>query len=337
MLGSGEKSEISLLDILSPIIPELIEIQATESEIHQHIRRQWPVDIFDVYDSRVACEKCTGADECRQIVRTYGLVRGDSGFRVDFKDGYCEHWPDPWREAKVIDLVEAMQVPAKFKYKDLGNYNPENETQTRALELCRQYVDEYRSNLARGAGMVEAGTAGTGKTHLLVGVGKALIKKYLTDVLFVDVGEFTSDFMHGARAFEQKAKSIERMKKVELLILDDLGAEEELQGEKGKGKPVVMNIIMHRYNASRPTLYSTNLPINADAFEDGSKRTLPGYMGARAYSRLRGQNDLVKVLGGDYRSKKIYDDPAMEDPNLFADWESLGKYVPTDYGRRRIS
>jgi DNA replication protein DnaC len=304
MLGESE----SLLSLFMSLIPELQEIQATEEEVRENLQLSHNIDLFDVYSHRAACANCNyeRGEDCPFIARTYKIFRDPKGILVhDLPYSDCHLRPEPWKVEKIDGLMQAMKIPHIFRDVTVNSYKPRGDNQKDAKRKVVEYVQDFMNNAIDGRGFILAGPTGTGKTHLAIASGKAIIKEYLRQVIFVDVGAFCSDFSYGAREFSHKTKSIERMKGTDVLILDDLGAEQALSSAgKSTGKEVIMNVIRHRYNAALPTIYTTNM----------KPEEIEKYLDQRLYSRVVSKCESIPVGGSDYR---MGPDP----------WVGLGKEV----------
>lgn len=304
MLGELE----NLLELFMGMIPELKELQATEEAVRENLQGNWPIDLLDVYNHRSACMNCSyeRGEDCPFIARTYKIFRDPKGILVhDLPYSDCHLRPEPWKVEKIDGLMQAMKIPHIFRDVTVNSYKPRGDNQKDAKRKVVEYVQDFMNNAIDGRGFILAGPTGTGKTHLAIAAGKAIIKEYLRQVIFVDVGAFCSDFSYGAREFSHKTKSIERMKGTDVLILDDLGAEQALSSAgKSTGKEVIMNVIRHRYNAALPTIYTTNM----------KPEEIEKYLDQRLYSRVVSKCESIPVGGSDYR---MGPDP----------WVGLGKEV----------
>ncbi|MBA7506571.1 Insertion sequence IS5376 putative ATP-binding protein [subsurface metagenome] len=112
--------------------------------------------------------------------------------------------------------------------------------------------DIARGNFSRGNFLVLAGPTGVGKTHLAVAIGWEWFEDGFS-VLFTRVDDLLDYLRQGYDdgSYHQRLESVRRR---DLLILDDLGAEhaKDWAGEK------VDRIIDSRYIARMPLVVTTN-------------------------------------------------------------------------------
>lgn len=189
------------------------------------------------------------------------------------------------QEALTARRIERANIPPRFQGKTLENFQTGSDEQRVALDLARSYVIEFRTNLEAGRCLVFCGTPGTGKTHLACGMAYALAKdgwrtKYTT----------VSELIRGIRetwrpeATATEGELLTRLRELDLLVLDEVGAQFGTEAEKVQ----LFDVISSRYNAMKPTIVISNLDL------DGLKT----YLGERAVDRLRENGGRMLVLMG---------------------------------------
>lgn len=174
--------------------------------------------------------------------------------------------PCSCRNAREVELrLERAGIPPRYLRKTLQNFNAESpsgaDSLWQAKELSLQYVRDF---LTSSGGFVETGLLftgppGGGKTHLAVGVLRALIERYAVRGRFVDftdlVYQIQSTFDAGSE--ESKDQVLSPIIEAEVLVLDELGAQ--------RSTPFVNDmlylVLNKRYARCLPTIFTTNHPI----------------------------------------------------------------------------
>ena len=160
-------------------------------------------------------------------------------------------------------------------------------------------------------GLLLCGEPGTGKTHLAVGVIKALMEKG-HECLFFDYQNLLDRIRSGydAASGASDREAYRSALDAEVLLLDDLGAHRVTEWVED----TVTAIITYRCNQRKPLIATTNLPdpevtgMVAEHSEPGRmpiyKKTLAEMIGSRARSRLFEMCKVVRMpVVEDYRVK----------------------------------
>ena len=156
----------------------------------------------------------------------------------------------------------------------------------------RQFVRDIGGNLDRGRGLWLFGDVGTGKTSLAMLVSKAALEAgrsvaiYSMPRLLSDIKETYED-----RSERSYMQLFERLVGVDLLHIDDLGAEKRTDWVLEQ----LYSIINERWQEQRSIIVTTNL-IDVDDLRE--------QIGPRTVSRLHEMCDLIPIMGRDRRMQR---------------------------------
>jgi DNA replication protein DnaC len=156
----------------------------------------------------------------------------------------------------------------------------------------RQFVRDVDGNLDKGRGLWLFGDVGTGKTSLAMLVSKAALEAgrsvaiYSMPRLLSDIKETYED--NSERSYMQL---FERLVGVDLLHIDDLGAEKRTDWVLEQ----LYSIINERWQEQRSIVVTTNL-VDVDE--------LRAQIGPRTVSRLHEMCDLIPIMGRDRRMQQ---------------------------------
>ena len=133
--------------------------------------------------------------------------------------------------------------------------DPANQERFRqALAAAKDYAEDPRGWL------MLAGVSGCGKTHLAAAIANRVLERG-QPVFFILVADLL-DHLRSAFGPESDLsydQLFELVRKVPLLILDDLGGQSSTPWAQEK----LFQLLNHRYNAQLPTVITTNQPLEA--------------------------------------------------------------------------
>lgn len=186
----------------------------------------------------------------------------------------------------------------RFNSKSFENFNASAKTSA-AVKKAKQFVNKTlnaTTDEERAQGLILIGPVGTGKSHLAAATFNAL--KESKACIFVNVPELLERIRasYSSKSNESEEDIINAVKRCDVLILDDFGAERH-KGDDDWATEKLFTIIDFRYRNMRPIFGTTNC--TPDSLEDK--------IGPRIMSRLREICDLTPCLGEDYRSRQAFE------------------------------
>jgi DNA replication protein DnaC len=218
----------------------------------------------------------------------------DTGWRPVDDNGIrrvvrCDCWRDRVGQQRLADA----NIPARYRHCTLDNFSAYNESLERAVDLARRVANGFP---VVNRGLFLEGQPGVGKTHLAVAVLKHAIESTGARGLFYD----TRDLLRVIRStYDPSIRTTELeilrpVMQVDLLVLDDLGAEKTSEWVEE-----TMNLIVNtRYNERRLSIFTSNY---ADIPDDTDPNSLLFRIGHRMRSRLHEMCEFVVMDGADYR------------------------------------
>ena len=236
------------------------------------------------------------------------------------------------RKGRPGRLLQAAKIPSRYEHCDLTTFrydpeDPEDAKLVKAANWAGRFVENFP---VEKTGLLFVGTVGVGKTHLAVGIIKALIRDKGVRCLFCDYRELLKSIQNSYNPSVQ-ATEMEILQPVfdaEVLVLDELGAVRSTEWVFD----TVNYILNSRYNNNQTTIVTTNFPdkpeqenvddsssiSQAAAAKAARRETLGDRIGERMRSRLHEMCKKVEMEGRDYRlhSKKAHFQP-IEAPAKF--------------------
>ncbi len=172
------------------------------------------------------------------------------------------------------------KIPRRFEGKTFANYSAKNDGQSKALEVCAGYADDFGDHLKAGRCMLMLGKVGTGKTHLAVAIANFLIHERGISAIYRTVGGIIDEIRStydGGKGGEAEIMKI--LVGSDLLVLDEVGATKATDFELA----TLFRIINGRYEQCLPAIIVSNL----------GPKELPPALGERCVDRLRENGGLL--------------------------------------------
>ena len=160
------------------------------------------------------------------------------------------------------------------------------QTRREAVTMARVFLERVKGGGTPGLTLI--GKPGLGKTHILVGLAKALIHAG-SSVRYIGWTRFAFD-VNAASNAQGRYQLLDAAQAADVLILDELGAGVgDDRGFKGADEKSWLNsIICTRFDSGRPMLFGSNF-----GPADLAKR-----LGPHTYSRITGARCQVVMLKG---------------------------------------
>ena len=161
------------------------------------------------------------------------------------------------------------------------------------LPGVERWADRVATDPETAGSLLLTGTTGTGKTHQAYG---ALRRIAAAGPRTYEIRALTAADMNGLLRPKSSERGVEeelrRLCRVPLLLLDDLGSAKATEWTE----ETTYRLVNERYNACRPTIYTSNLPARSTSVPD-----LASALGERIVSRLSEDTAIVAMTGPDRR------------------------------------
>lgn len=194
------------------------------------------------------------------------------------------------KKKKLLDVFDTYSlVPPELRDVTMNDYQPKNKSQEEAKQMAVDYVKNY--DLKQSKNLMVFGPFGTGKSHLCRCISRGVMQKGYSSI-FISVPKLLrklkSTYNKDSEVTEDAM--ISALETVDLLILDDIGAETDSKWTKER----LFDIVDSRQG--KDTLYTSNF----------DPEMLLNKLGERNFSRvINADTEPIEVLGDNHRLRNF--------------------------------
>lgn len=253
------------------------------------------------------CTNCPGLDRCpNDFAGHYTMLTTEEingrqyihDHKIACKKLLSRQKEDAVRTRIRSFYVDEHALKEGYSYNDMVTIDIERAP---AVKRIMQYVLRTKEQGLQNEGLYLAGDFGTGKTFLISYMLYELAKLGLSGVIV-----YMPDFVEDLKAMfsePQKLKDIiEVMKETDLLVFDDIGAENLNPWVRDHVMGSILNYRMNR----KPTFYTSNYELEGleKHFSFTSKDGDEEYKGRRIMDRIKPFVEVIMVKGENKRGRK---------------------------------
>lgn len=164
-------------------------------------------------------------------------------------------------------------IPKRFIGRGFENFTVRNDGQGKALQIVREYAEQFDAHMKTGHGLVLSGKPGTGKSHLAAAVMQSILANH--SVLYVTCLDVIRMVRETWRrdSDESERDVLQRLGRMALLVIDEVGVQYGTDGEQ----TILFDVLDLRYRDMLPTIIMTNQDLA------GAKT----FLGERTWDRVR--------------------------------------------------
>lgn len=198
------------------------------------------------------------------------------------------------KQIRLNQLRQYSMMDAHFEQCRFENFRIDKDNE-KLYRLGIKYCERWPEMKAKNVGFLFYGPPGTGKTYLAFCIANRLMEQLVPVIAISSIGLLNRiKQTYNSYGQEGEVELINSLRNASLLILDDLGAEDN----RGWAREKIYEIIDSRYRDGKPMICTTNLT------KEQLKAKLAGPDGVdRTYDRLIEMCYPIQVRGTSRRAK----------------------------------
>lgn len=298
-LGDAEEKRAKLLKH-----PEVEAWLARHPEIAEETIRLNMTRLYQFATEYDNCSACPGLDNCpNDFTGHYTRLSAEElngVWHIVDRKVPCRKWKARQSELELARKIKSFYVDEQLLRRtylpsEIAGLDPERES---AVLQIGSYIRRTREQGLQKKGLYLVGHFGTGKTFLMGYMLSELAKSGYSGVI-VYMPDFVEELKGMFGQPEQLKETIDLMKETDLLVFDDIGAENLSPWFRDHVLGSILNYRMNR----KPTFYTSNHDLDRlkEHFSFTSREGEEAEKGERLMERIRPFVDVVAVGGANKR------------------------------------
>ncbi|WP_175639882.1 primosomal protein DnaI [Metabacillus schmidteae] len=227
------------------------------TEIEDGMINRSLMKLYEFTNQSKNCEQCPSLGECKNLLQGYHPRLMIQGRIIDIQYDKCPTKEIHDERKKNESLIKSMYIPkdileAQF---DRIDVDVDETSRLQVISVAQDFVEAYNSG-KRPKGIYLYGSFGVGKTYILGAIANELASHKVASML-VYVPEFMRE-LKGSFQNSSLDEKLDAVKKIPVLMLDDLGAESVSSWARDE---VLGTILQYRMLENLPVFISSNFTI----------------------------------------------------------------------------
>lgn len=241
------------------------------------------------------CSKCKSIHECKNKVPGYAYLPKIVNDKLQFNYVPCKF------QKKINEIkndrknVSFIDSPKELMDAEMSNIYLDEKKRFPVIDWLNKFIEEYKKD-NHIKGLFLSGSFGTGKTYLIASLFNELSKKgiksaivYYPEFLRSLKGSFGTDFN----------QRVEYIKRVPLLLLDDIGAESSTAWARDE---ILGPIMQYRMQEHLPTFFTSNLSLEElETHFSVSRDEVDIVKSKRIIERINQTSDVMRLVSKNLR------------------------------------
>ncbi len=219
------------------------KIKLSEEELNNNI-----TSLEDTLQELDNCKNCPGLSSCKNNIKGYVYYPQKKGSRVTFDYIPCKKLK--LRDEQIKEK-KASTILDNARMKDI---DVTDKKRVKLIKWLKEFYDNYDPSKIN-KGLYLHGSFGSGKTFLLSALLNELREKKDVRYELIYYPELLRNLKNDFREVDNK---VSYLSNVEILVLDDIGAEKVTEWGRDE---ILGTILQHRMNNNLTTFFTSNLNI----------------------------------------------------------------------------
>lgn len=222
--------------------------------VSDDILMKYTSNLMDSFCEYNNCKNCSSLSSCKNRVKGYRYTPINYKNVLNFSYDVCDKMSKKLSSEAYKDNLDLYDMPLNIKDASFKNIYKDDKARIPIIKYFKEFMDSYNNN-SKPKGIYLNGSFGSGKTYLIASLFNEMAKKGVKSIL-VYFPEFLLSLKASFNTTYQDR--IDAIKKVPLLLLDDIGAENVSNWSRDE---ILGPILQYRMENYLPTFFTSNLTL----------------------------------------------------------------------------
>lgn len=240
------------------------------------------------------CQNCRSLHTCKNKVKGFVYYPNARDNRLYFEYKACKYKRELLNEEQT--MCNYYEMPDSLKKARMKDVIGDDAKRFPTIKWLKNFYDTYKDK-PNQKGLYLHGSFGSGKTYLICAMLNELSKSgvsitivYYPELLRSLKEAFETDF----------ASRINKLKKVDILFLDDIGAEAVTPWARDE---ILGTILQYRMDSNLPTFFTSNLTIDElEGHLSNTKTGVDKVKARRIIERIKNLTDDIELISKNRRN-----------------------------------
>ena len=223
--------------------------------IEEEILMKYTSSLEDSYIDYMNCRNCKSLACCKNKVEGYRYTPEKEKNIIKFSYTACKWNLLALKENAYKENLELFDMPIEIKEATLKEVYTDDKSRVPIIRYFKEFMDKYQKK-ENPKGLYLTGSFGSGKTYLIAALLNEMAKKKTHCALV-----YYPEFLRSLKSSFQTdySEKFDFIKKSPVLLLDDIGAENESNWSRDE---VLGPILQYRMQNHLPTFFTSNLTLD---------------------------------------------------------------------------
>lgn len=238
------------------------------------------------------CLECKGLHECKNRVNGHVYFPTVKQGHIDFEYKSCKYYEKNRKNKAHLKNVKYFNTPSSLEEATISKINKSDKNRFDAIIWIGDFLNNYNEN-DKFKGLYLHGNFGCGKTYFIASLFNDLARKGFQSSIV-----FWPEFLRQAFYDDFKDK-YEYVKKVPLLLIDDIGAENITAWNRDE---LLCPLLQYRMDEGKTTFFTSNLSLEElEEHLANSKSGVESIKAGRIISRIKQLTVPIEMISKNLR------------------------------------